>query len=464
MKKSIAAAAATLLFASIQAQQLNNVVITPNNPTECNLIDFQLLGAIPQNGQLDNFVPTINGNSITIQLNGSGGNGNNANFNQELAGFGPFTQGSYTVTVTLFYNGTQVDIWTGGFVVGPPVNPSAGDYGELQLCTSEPNFNLLTVLGGTPTPGGAWYSPTSALVPNGIFDPGTSVEGFYTYVWDVQPPCEDASQQVFVYYYPHNDPGQNTTTQVCSLGGPAFDMLTVLSGTPDNTGTWTRNGQPHSGTFTPGVDPCGSYVYTVPGVDACGPTSATLTVQCAAATNAGNNGTVQLCYTDSSENLNSHITGEPNTGFWVDPTGFFLCPYNGLVNVALNGEGNYGYVVLGNVCPNDTAFLTVDLVNTNPPCTGPIGIEELAPGLTRFALLPNPTHEQFVLELELEHALNGCSMDVLGADGRVLRNMALRANGLLIRQTVDVTDLAKGAYLVRVNTPNGSSTRRLMVR
>ena len=461
MKKLITPLLAMVSALTLSGQTLTNVTINPSNPTECTFINLHIIGTLPTNGQPQSAPLTVVGNTLNIQFNTTGSGGGNAPFNQSVPALGPYAAGNYTLIVIMYYNNNPVDTVTRNFTVAPGFNPYAGEFNDTTVCTSSPNFPLIDVLGGNPDAGGDWIDPNGQNVPNGVFNAGSMPEGFYTYSFDLVQPCISTSQSILISYYPFNDPGHDVTVHVCSLGGAAVDMFTSLGGTPMTGGTWTRNGVAHSNIFQPGTDQCGQYVYTLPGIGACGPSTATVTMACDPATNAGNNGTVTLCATDTAENLNSHINGEPQNGYWIAPDGFVAGGYNAQVNVSFFGAGVYGYVVTGTSCPNDTAFLTVNLVTFGGPCG--IGIEELAPGIAGIGLSPNPAHGQCWLDVELSRNIT-CTLDLLDISGKLMRSTALRSNGLSIHHAIDLNGLGEGVYLVRVNTPEGGTVRRLLVR
>ncbi|MBS1581398.1 MAG: T9SS type A sorting domain-containing protein [Bacteroidetes bacterium] len=452
---------AVLLFGSVQAQHLNNVTWAPQNPTSCQQVVLTCIGSLPTSGQLDNQNPVVTGNSISIDLNASGGSGGNVPFNQPLTPLGPFDPGVVTITVTLNYNGGAADVWTGQFTVAQGlIDPDPGEYGSTDVCNTAASLALFSVLEGTPDPGGIWYDPVGDLVPSGQFVPGTSPAGFYVYVFDQLPPCNYAEQQVLISYLPNGNAGQNATTQICAAGVPV-DLFGVLAGTPDAGGSWTRpNGSSlPGGVFTPGTDPAGNYTYTVPGQGGCDDPQATVTVQLVQPPNAGTGSSVELCFDDDAEVLNNHVTGEQTTGTWYTPNGFTGGQYNAPINVAGYGEGVYIYVVTGTVCPSDTAF--VDVTLNGPPCT--IGIDEVGGNISRFDVMPNPASEGVTVVVELGHAASGHVLELLDVDGRTVRSEALAFNGTSSVRTLDVSGLRAGAYVVRLSSPDGHAVRRLMV-
>jgi len=441
---------------------LTTVTIQPTNPNACQLVGITVNGTLPNNGSPQGFVPSFSADNDTlfVQFNTTGSGGGNAPFSQPIPGIAQFDAGQHWIIVTMFYNGNEVDEVIVPFNVTPPFNPDAGLFNDTTLCNSGPPFPLINVLDGDPTPGGQWINPIGQVVNNGLFDPGQSPEGFYTYQFNLLPPCVSAAQQVLILYFQNNSAGLNGSVPVCSAGGDPVDLFSELGGTPYSPGTWTKpGGGAHSGTFLPGVDPCGIYTYTVPGEPPCPSASATVNVQCVQPPNAGVGGSIALCYNDSAENLSVVVTGEQSGGVWIDQNGFVVGPYNGNVNCAFNGAQTYGYLVTAPPCPNDTSFVVVTLVG--PPCT--IGMAEDAT-VQRFELMPNPAQEEVILELEVNAVGGERAWELLDVNGRVLRAERLRMNGTFLRRAIAVQDLPRGVYMVRLLSDEGSMVKRLMLR
>ena len=171
--------------------------------------------------------------------------------------------------------------------------------------------------------------------------------------------------------------GINSAHLFCEGPDTPIDLFDNLGGGPDNNGSWSFSGQPHSSTFTPNVDACGTYTYTVPGVGGCPPSTASVTVECTPPSYAGMDASTTLCYFDSDEILNNLIAGEDTTGYWYTP-GFIVGFYGESINVAQYGSGAYGYVVSNIPCLKDTSyvFVTLDSTTCTPPsnddCTGAV--------------------------------------------------------------------------------------------
>ncbi|MBK9077565.1 MAG: hypothetical protein IPL77_21810 [Flavobacteriales bacterium] len=137
--------------------QLTSVTFSPNNISECNLVMITINGNIPGGASPQSFGYSQVGNTITIPLLVSPGGGP-ASFSQPVGPFGPYAPGSYTFIIQMDVNGTIVDTETIVKVVTAGVNPDAGQFGSDTVCTSDPNFNLFTLLTGAD-PGGSWTDP-----------------------------------------------------------------------------------------------------------------------------------------------------------------------------------------------------------------------------------------------------------------------------------------------------------------
>lgn len=70
--------------------------------------------------------------------------------------------------------------------------PNAGVGGVLELCAGSVPMSLLNALGGSPALNGSWTGPDGTAFA-GIFTPGQSAEGVYTYTVQGSGVCADAS-------------------------------------------------------------------------------------------------------------------------------------------------------------------------------------------------------------------------------------------------------------------------------
>ncbi|MFN3875232.1 MAG: hypothetical protein ACK4L7_04890, partial [Flavobacteriales bacterium] len=204
--------------------------------------------------------------------------------------------------------------------VGRVIAPNAGTDGTITVCSTNGDFDLISVLGGNPTGGGFWLNGANQPV-GAIFSPGSTPAGTYRYVVPATPPCANDTALATVGVNQAPNPGQNASIEVCSTDA-AFQLFTVLAGTPDAGGTWTRpNGTPHSGTYTPGTSQPGGYTYTVPGQTPCLNATAVVTVSQTQRPNAGTNATVTRCSNAPAVNLFNQLGGSPQTGgTWSGPS------------------------------------------------------------------------------------------------------------------------------------------------
>jgi hypothetical protein len=104
--------------------------------------------------------------------------------------------------------------------IAPPLN--AGGDGQARFCILAEPFALNDSLTGTPTPFGQWSGPDG--VSTGIFVPGISTPGTYTYVVQNSAGCTD-SAVVVVDQLPSSDPlciflGTSSTHTFAFSAGP----------------------------------------------------------------------------------------------------------------------------------------------------------------------------------------------------------------------------------------------------
>jgi len=232
---------------------------------------------------------------------------------------------------------------------------SAGTGGPLTLCSSSPPSALFNALGGSPQAGGTWSSPGGAP-HSGVLDPAVDGSGNYTYtVTAVAPPCSQ-SAVIAVTIVPQPNAGNDGSTTVCASDA-AFNLFTMLGGTPDAGGAWTGPAGASSGTFDPALDVAGAYIYTITGTPPCVNASATVTVTVNPSPNAGSDGALTLCSNDPSAALFNSLGGAPSPGgTWTGPGG----AATGSFDPAVDAPGAYIYTVNGAApCPNSSATVNV---------------------------------------------------------------------------------------------------------
>jgi len=242
------------------------------------------------------------------------------------------------------------------------VAPDAGDPSAVVVCSDQPNLTLFSVLAGSPQPGGEWFDPAGASF-SGTYDPGNSEPGVYKYRIIAAAPCLSDSATVTVVENQAPNAGISGAAQICSSSAPVA-LISWLGGTPDPSGSWTLNSDPHGPFFDPAIDVSGPYLYTVAGSAPCSNATAQVQVTRVTAVSAGSDGAVAACLNADAINLFSALGGSPDTGgSWVNvgnvgvlngsvwnatgvPPGVYLFRYN------VNGQGP---------CPSASAEVTVTI-------------------------------------------------------------------------------------------------------
>ena len=262
----------------------------------------------------------------------------------------------------------------------------AGTNGTISFCDTDAPSNLFGSLGGSPDAGGSWSGP-SALGGGslGTFDPSTMSAGVYTYNVGTIP-C-DASATVTVTVTPTADAGTDGTVSFCT-SAPATNLFSSLGGSPDTGGSWSGPsvlGGGYLGTFNPATMAAGAYTYTA-GMSPCD-ASATVTVTITPTADAGTNGTISYCDTDSPSDLFDALGGSPDAGgSWSGPSALGGGSL-GTFNPATMTAGVYTYSVGSAPC-DASATVTVTVTPTADAGTnGTVSYCESDPGGDLFASL-----------------------------------------------------------------------------
>ena len=139
--------------------------------------------------------------------------------------------------------------------------------------------------------------------------------------------------------------GNGGILQVCD-NGPLKNMEIVL-GAHDPGGAWTYFGEPHSGVYDPAFDPPGPYVYTVPDTVTCPSAnqSASIAVQL---TRVGPPQTTSICDVDSPVDLSQSLApGFTADGLWHQYVMLSMEPHSAMFDPVVDSSGVFFYVVAG---------------------------------------------------------------------------------------------------------------------
>ncbi|HMN05814.1 MAG TPA: gliding motility-associated C-terminal domain-containing protein, partial [Flavobacteriales bacterium] len=262
--------------------------------------------------------------------------------------------------------------------------PDAGTDDILNLCASGDPVDLFPALGGAQ-PNGTWAGPGGGAF-NGLFIPGSSPAGNYTYTVAGMPPCPSSTATIEVNVVTDADAGGDGMLSICSSDAPV-SLFSLLQGTPHTGGDWyLPNGAPFGGVLDPQSHPGGTYSYVVSVPLPCVNDTSLVTVGITQAVYAGTDSSLTLCSSDGPISMADHLGGNfDETGSWTGPNG----PTSVAFYPGIDTPGAYTYMVPGTApCPNASATITIT-VNPMPfaGLDGNITVCPEAPAVQLFSVL-----------------------------------------------------------------------------
>jgi gliding motility-associated-like protein len=355
-------------------------------------------------------------------------------FRYVVAGVGPCGDASSVVTVTI-ENASHA---------GPDVT--------VHVCEGETAFDLLAALNGA-TAGGTWtdVSGSGAVITGNLIDLSALAIGSYVFEYEVgSATCGIETTQLTIEIEQAPNAGVDGSLVVCN-SETTIDLLAVIGA--QTGGVWSDldnsnvvfNGDQiditglASGTYR--------FEYTISnGVCADAKSIATITIQ--EQVNAGIGQPLTVCNTDTAFDLNTTLTDSPNVGgTWYDVTGGGIGAINNILDLTALTVGQYQfeYIVLATApCLNDTARVTIDLINTVPS----------AGTATTIAICNNEDALDLFSQLAGSPNVGGTWTD--------LDNTGLA----IVNNKIDVTSLSAGSYRFEytLSVPNcGTSSAILTV-
>ncbi|WP_417860670.1 gliding motility-associated C-terminal domain-containing protein [Winogradskyella sediminis] len=270
---------------------------------------------------------------------------------------------TYTITSSCGSSSATVDVSLSN-------TNNAGTDSSINLCSTDIAVDLFDSLGGSPDIGGTW-SPTLAS-GSGLFDPNIDAAGSYTYtISSASPDCPDATATVEVTVINGPNAGSDGTLNLCNNIN-TVDLFDSLAGSPETGGVWSPALTSGTGIFDPNTDPEGNYTYTVS--NACGTSSATVDVSFSDTNDAGTDGTITFCSTDTAADLFNSLGGAPDIGGTWSPA---LTSGTGVFDPSIDAAGSYTYTIssAGAACPDASAIVEVFIIQS--PNAGSDGALEL---------------------------------------------------------------------------------------
>jgi gliding motility-associated-like protein len=272
--------------------------------------------------------------------------------------------------------------------------PNPGESNTVYMCLIAVPFDMATQLGGNPQNNGFWTNAINQPV-NAIFDPATDIEGTYTYTVPAATPCTQQEADLTIVFTAGISAGQNTNVNVCSLAG-LLNLYDQLEGSPTPEGMWfDPNGNIIEETVDPASALSGEYSYEVSAVG-CQSESSIVNLQVESPLNAGTDGQIEVCESNSPFmliDLNSPDADEG--GVWTNEQFEVL---TNSVSPPANSVWNLTYTLESDVCPNDQATYSIQ-VDMAPTVMDDLSVEfcqsDEAVDLNNLVVDPSPFSSSF---------------------------------------------------------------------
>lgn len=248
-------------------------------------------------------------------------------------------------------------------------------------------------------------------------------------------------------------PGVDGSTDVCRADSNLDLDGVITAGEPNGVWSFPANPGLVSGSnLNVGLLPDGTYTTMYVVTTACTMDTTYATVNVHSSSQAGTSGSLDdYCTNWTGINLFDGLSGTIDLGgSWTNVSGEGTVVGNqwnpAVTTVA--GAYDFEYVVNNGFCPNDTATVTVNLISC-------LGIDDNGAG--QLAIYPNPVTSNLTIQnVEVESAV----LDVLDAQGKVVRSVVL--NNVYGNYVLDMSDLQRGMYLVRMTTEAGITETRVV--
>lgn len=248
-------------------------------------------------------------------------------------------------------------------------------------------------------------------------------------------------------------PGVDGNEDVCRLDN-TLDLNTVITQGETN-GVWEflpNPGVVSGSNLNLGLLPDGTYNFEYIVTTACTTDTTIATVTVYPASSAGNDGVINdICSNWSAVNLVDGLSGTIDLGGnWnnVSGEGTLTGSLWQPEDTTMSGAYDFEYVVNNSVCPNDTAVVTVNIID----CTGMTESE-----INNLVIYPNPVVD--VLAISNLEITNGV-IEVMDIQGKIVNSFVVtNVNGNFY---IDMSDVQRGVYVIRVISEDFNAETRVI--
>ncbi len=234
-----------------------------------------------------------------------------------------------------------------------------------SLITNGGSFNLVDLLGGTPSTTGTWAGDLPTL--NGglgtvNFSQLSLLNSPFEFTYTVQDNnlCPIATSTVQITIDELFTPGNDFDFTICSNEAP-IDLFNLIPGNPSPNGVWNPPLSSGSNIFNPAIDLSGIYTYSVNIGTSCPVLSSSVLVTVTDTPDAGESNTTTICDNIGTFELTSLLLGTPElNGTWSPP----LASGTNIFDPMVDTSGVYTYTILSNsTCPDSFAVLNLTVEN-----------------------------------------------------------------------------------------------------
>ena len=233
----------------------------------------------------------------------------------------------------------------------------------------------------TGTTGGVFSASPFSLSINaitGTIDPSASVPGTYAVTYATPPgPDPPFVTTTLVTILEQPNAGIDGSVTVCDTSTEVINLFSLISGEQPG-GTWVRvigtggTFNAVAGTFTPAMGATiSSFQYTIVAPFPCVSDTSVATLNITSQPNAGTDGVLSVCSSNSAIDLYSMIAGEQTGGVWSRTSGIggsFNAVAGTFIPSSNSTTSTFTYTIIGVApCVNDSSLVTITIISEMSP-------------------------------------------------------------------------------------------------